>query len=428
VGKNTITTTQQQLLIHLDHPTRERILDIKATLHHWNPEDGATICITMPLSSIYFSLALRAILLKDFAVEKFVEKHLLFELTIYKATQESLQQFFKPTETQKKFPVNLSFFCDATTLSDSAMWIHSICGAFDNQIFSEHTKFYMGFPISPTDKAKLDSREIVYVENQTIPKDNAMVAGEQTHVGDSITQILVTHAKQAFFKNTQDKDNRNVPHKTTSDAIHALHPLELNICFDARSYQDESAILQAFEDWTPTRRAQLILSVRGLDARWGTLLRMLFVSETCQALQARNVAFTLKFQQASDEGLEAFFTDHEKKLPQKLTFICDNTTHTESWYGAIIGAIRRQRFSEFTSFDMSFHKFSPSKIYNLKILLNNSTIPKNLSITYHVGRSSLRTLTSVDHTQHVFTQTLLGHLPVIEEQEEEESDDRKNVL
>jgi hypothetical protein len=415
VGKNTITTTQQQLLIHLDHPTRERILDIKAVLHDWNPEQGAIVCINMSLSSIYFSLALRVILLKDFAAEKFENKALLFELTFYKTTQQSLQQFFKPTETKKQLPANLSFFCDETTSPD--IWIHAICDACDEQLFSDLTKFYMAFPIPLTSKAMLDSREIIYKENHRLPLHNAAVDGDVTH-------MLVTQAGQAFFENHQDKhqgdDRRNVPHKTTNEAIHALHPLELNICFDARSYQNKLAILEAFEEWNPIRHAQLILSVIGLDARWGTTLRTLFVSEACRALQARNVAFVLEFQQASHAGLEAFFTHDERKLPQKLTFVCDNTTHTESWYGAIIRAIERQRFADSTSFDMRFHKFSPGRVYQLKNIFNNVTNPKNLKITYHVGRSKLKTITSVDHAQHVFTQTLLGHLPVIKEQEEDD--------
>ncbi len=424
--RNRIKSTLSELIISLYYPTKEMIDVARNTIHAWKPIDGATVRIHIALWDSFFALTLRTLLLRDFP-EQFPQKPLIFNITFCAATEETLDQFFKGSKAGKTLPQNTTL-CSEKDIPET-IWTTAICKAVDNKILSDSTTFYMNYAVSPRNKDVLCAKGIAYVDREDRTDEDI---SDEDNPRDT-TQI--SSSSYGFFNPSfeaiEAKPTATHTPEIEIDArrqaalVHISNALELVLTINAPDHheaQDEIIIRRAFEEWRMIRDANLILNVTGLDTHWGNILRSLLLSERClQTFQTRKVAFTIKFQQADDEGLLAFFRPDEKAFPQNMMFICDNTTCTFSWYAVILEGLTKQRFSESTAFDMRSHKFSSTEIYTLTQRMKQPSTPRDLHFAYLAGRASKKTISSLDFSTGETTATTLGYLPKIEEKEEENS-------
>lgn len=412
--QNNLTLTSHELRISLQAPTRDTLYSVKRTVATWNPAGEAIARIKISLTSHHIALSLRDILFM-YNLKQLENHALKIELTVFNTTPQILEQLFKVTKAGKRYPDNLSIYCSNTTPKN--VWIAAIYQAYDNQLLSEQTAFYLQFPLCSGSRGDLNRRQISFVENYYEPTQ------WDYYEGPEISQVQISSLNQSFFepslRNLELEREIEIERLLIKDSS----PLKLDIGFNAPEHKStisESVIRRAFEDWKLLRQAVLTLSVSQLDEHWGGILKNLLLSDRClDTFQSRKVIFQIMFQQATEEGLQVFFEPDEKTFPQNISFICDNTTHQSIWFNAIFTAIQQQRFSEFTHFDLGAHRLAPNQSYVLGQLLNSSKSADNLSVTFHVGRCSSRTLTSKTYSLDGTANMSIGYLPTIDENEEE---------
>lgn len=395
--ENKIESNQRQFLIQLNSPSRACLSSAYHELQQWTPDVGARLCIKINLSDDYLALMVRAMLLSEF-VAALADKQVLFELAVSNATSASLKNLFKLSKSGKKLPPNLSIYCDRTTASK--VWVDTICSAIDEQRFSDNTSLYINFPMHSDDRLRLDTK--VYAE----------IAGTMTVRYASRSPRL---RRLSFFEVTQQTPVELI------EAVDTCNPHQLKISFDAEKFNNARSIIDVCKRWKPSREAVFSLNVLHLNPFWSHQLEQIFSSETCDMWNTKNIAFSINFQRARATGLLAFFTK-DLKLPRQINFICDNTTYTGTWYDAILLAIHNECLSEYTLFDMGFHKLSPKQVFYLTQQLKSPLLPHDLVVRYHVGRSRIKTLQSIPHSEKTLLgdEFALGYLPTIYEVANEE--------